>query len=505
VLEQELAAWQAAGQTARFWWRDDDAVDDTPQLRRLVAIARELDVGAAVSVVPDRANASLIDAIHPSRCSIWQHGWGHQFHVAGEFGNGRVLDAMLTDALNGRNALDRLFGPSGWQRVFVPPNHCLSMAFKALLPALGYRMLSAGVPLTPELSHVAELNAEVDVMNWPRGVLLDDSSLMALLVDQLAARRTGAVPVKRPIGILTHHLVFDDGAWSTIAALLRTFASHPAARLESADTLLEEFGSSTPDPAATDGATGGTGARWMTARDGVVVVITSCGRQDLLATTLDSFFRFNTAPIRNVVVIEDGNGDRNSDLKDRFRDRPVRWLASGERIGQIAAIDRAYRDVDAEYIFHCEDDWEFYAPGFIEKSLSVLAGNPRILQVWLRALCDTNNTTVLEPRLFAGETPYRLLQPELYTEEWGTWHGFSFNPGLRRRSDYVRLGSFSGLDPAGTMKSWEVERAASEFYFHEGFLVAILADRNGEGYVRHLGWGRRVADTDTPNSSSTAV
>ena len=34
-------------------------------------------------------------------------------------------------------------------------------------------------------------------------------------------------------------------------------------------------------------------------------------------------------------------------------------------IGQCKSIDKAYELVDTEYIFHCEDDWEFTSPNFI--------------------------------------------------------------------------------------------------------------------------------------------
>ncbi|MCQ5167817.1 hypothetical protein NE645_17870, partial [Roseburia hominis] len=33
------------------------------------------------------------------------------------------------------------------------------------------------------------------------------------------------------------------------------------------------------------------------------------------------------------------------------------------------------------YIFHCEDDWEFYRPGFVEDSRAILENKPEILQV----------------------------------------------------------------------------------------------------------------------------
>ena len=34
----------------------------------------------------------------------------------------------------------------------------------------------------------------------------------------------------------------------------------------------------------------------------ITLVVTSCGRLDLLKTTLESFDRFNTAPIREVLI-----------------------------------------------------------------------------------------------------------------------------------------------------------------------------------------------------------
>jgi hypothetical protein len=228
--------------------------------------------------------------------------------------------------------------------------------------------------------------------------------------------------------------------------------------------------------------------------DEVTVVVTSCGRQDLLARTLESFWRYNTFPISQFLVVEDGDATNNVALSGRHRERGVTWLATGSRQGQVAAIDFAYGVVQTEFIFHCEDDWEFLAPGFVEKSLTILRSNPRVLQVWLRALKDTNNHPVLEDTLLAENVPYRFLQPEFRSEEWGVWHGFTWNPGLRRRRDYERIGSFAKLDPLRTKPSYEVERDASAFYFELGFVAAILADNDGLGYVRHLGWGRRVGD-----------
>jgi hypothetical protein len=484
-LERELDAWRAAGLSARFWWRDDDAVSDTPQLRRLLDIAGELGIQPAVAVVPEKADEALVALLSTVDCCVWQHGWGHYSYTAGEFGEGRALDVMMHDALVGQRALDRLFGPAGWQRVFVPPFHLVSMPFKAVIHDLGYLGISAGVQLTPSLDHVTEVNAEVDVMNWPEKRMLSARAICETLIELLRARRTGQVPRDLPVGLLTHHLVFGDEDWQLVSALLQDLRRHPAVEVVRAETLFA------PRTRPIAPETFERAARSQVPAE-VTVVITSCGRQDLLERTIDSFLRYNTYEIREFIVMEDGDAERNGQLEAKYRRHHFTWSSTGTRRGQIASIDAAYRMVSTEFIFHCEDDWEFAAPGFIEKSLAVLQANASILQVWIRSLADTNGHPVMDPLLFAGDVPYRLLQPHYRTEEWGTWHGFSFNPGLRRLRDYQSIGSFASFDPEHRKRSYEVEREAAESYLRQGLVAAILSDNDGRGYVRHLGWGRRV-------------
>jgi hypothetical protein len=155
----------------------------------------------------------VVDPIAAAGCVIWQHGWGHHFYDNGEFGEGRPLDRMIEDAQRGWQQLDRVLGPQNWQRVFVPPNHQLAMSFKSMIPGLGYLGVSAGLPLTPPLNGVTEVNAEVDVMDWPKGRILPLSAVADAIADALRARRQRQVPSDTPLGLLTHHLAFDEAAW----------------------------------------------------------------------------------------------------------------------------------------------------------------------------------------------------------------------------------------------------------------------------------------------------
>ena len=65
--------------------------------------------------------------------------------------------------------------------------------------------------------------------------------------------------------------------------------------------------------------------------------------------------------------MEDGDPALNRPLEEKCRRHNFKWLATGKRAGQIPAIDAAYAHVDTEFIFHCEDDWEFTSAGFVEK------------------------------------------------------------------------------------------------------------------------------------------
>lgn len=100
------------------------------------------------------------------------------------------------------------------------------------------------------------------------------------------------------------------------------------------------------------------------------------------------------------------------------------------------------------------------------------------MQVWIRDPSDTNGH------------PYREENGLLIANYFhkGTFHGFSFNPGLRRTRDYLSIGSYSkhtSFDRRNPAKS-EIE--IGKIYHKKGMKAAILP----EGYVRHTGQNRHV-------------
>lgn len=223
----------------------------------------------------------------------------------------------------------------------------------------------------------------------------------------------------------------------------------------------------------------------------VTVVLTSCGRFDLLRRTLESFFEYNTYPIRKFVVMEDSGNDGVRDaLPPEHRDR-IDLIINQPRIGQVASIDKAYKKINTNYIFHCEDDWLFYRPGFIEDSKTVLEAEPKALMVRLRSYHHDlayygARALVLSERKTAHGVAYYRADSTLSHSQC-----FSFNPGLRRRAQAPHDG-YAALVGEGQSPA-DMEMLASEHYAAQEFFAALLEN----DAVKHTGFGRHVQNYDT--------
>ncbi len=219
----------------------------------------------------------------------------------------------------------------------------------------------------------------------------------------------------------------------------------------------------------------------------VTLVVTSCGRFEHLRKTLFSFDRFNTAPIKAVIIIEDSEKEFVRGVIPAGWEAHTAVLSNTPKIGQLAAIDRAYSSVDTTYIFHCEDDWEFYRPGFLEESHFVLERMQGVVQVWLRSFAHDVRVNypfhALGDRLeLDGVACNYLLSNE------PAWRGFSFNPGLRRLCDYKKVAPVARFS-----SSAEGESLLSQEFEALGYATVILES----DAVLHTGDDAHVwADSD---------
>lgn len=235
-LDRELDAWRAAGKTATFWWRDDDAVAPTLALDRLLDFHRRHRIPVALAVIPARAEPAL--AVHLAGApdvTVVQHGWAHLNHAPpgrpkAELGADRPVAFVLGELARGMIALDRLFGAS-WLKMLVPPHNRIVPELARALPQAGYSGLSTHNPRRGTIPGLVQVNTHIDIMEWTTTrAFLGEAPSLALAVAHLAARREGRVDAAEPTGLLTHHLAHDEAAWAFTDRFLARTAAHPTTR-----------------------------------------------------------------------------------------------------------------------------------------------------------------------------------------------------------------------------------------------------------------------------------
>lgn len=208
----------------------------------------------------------------------------------------------------------------------------------------------------------------------------------------------------------------------------------------------------------------------------ITSVFTSCGRFDLLEKTMSSFFKYADLPVESTIVIDNSTRLDAGSIIMQIAKRigvPITLVLNSENIGQVSSIDKAYSLVKTEYIFHCEDDWEFFAPGFMKKSLKLLEELPNVITINLRIRFDGeigSSCPLTGIKISPGGIEYREYIPGYKR----IWHGFSWNPGLRRLSDYKKI---------GTYKKYRNEQGVGKEYYKLGYVAACFE----ESYCRHLG------------------
>jgi hypothetical protein len=229
-LIAELDRCAGAGQRVTFWLRDDDAVTATPALDRLVSLAATFDIPVVLAVIPMPAEPELASSLAGAQTRIALHGFAHANHAGPgekkqELGPHRPAATVLDEVARGRDRLEALF-PGRTVGMLVPPWNRIAADLVPHLPGLGLRWLSTFGPEPPTTpaANVVRIDCQLDIMDW--------RTRRSHPADVLAARLAELVRQRRrtpgPLGILTHHLVHDDAAWTFLAEFFRLTARHAA-------------------------------------------------------------------------------------------------------------------------------------------------------------------------------------------------------------------------------------------------------------------------------------
>jgi hypothetical protein len=231
-LDRTLDAYAAAGRTATWWWRDDDATEPTPALDRLLTLAP--DVPLVLAVIPARATPELATRLADVKLArVCLHGWNHWNHSPpgapkAELGAHRPTALVLGELARGWMRLTQLFPQA--MTLLVPPHNRIAPAVAAGLRGAGIRALSTYGARKNVPAGIAQTNTHADIMDWNTRAFLGEGLALGAVVAHLKARLDRTADPDEATGVLTHHLAHDAAAWSFLGTLIKQLKAHRAAK-----------------------------------------------------------------------------------------------------------------------------------------------------------------------------------------------------------------------------------------------------------------------------------
>jgi hypothetical protein len=229
ALRQRL---DAADSRLDLWWRDDDATAPSPALDRLLELARRHSVPLALAVIPQPTGMALADRLsgETADVAVIQHGFAHRNHApagekSAELGAHRPIEMVIGDLVRGREKLERLF-PCRFLPVLTPPWNRIGEAVAARRGEAGLAGLSTFAEMHGQDPACA--NTHIDIIDWKGGRVFAGYDKMTKVLGEEIGRRSASP--SEPLGLLTHHLDHDAGAWTFLETFLSVAARHPAVR-----------------------------------------------------------------------------------------------------------------------------------------------------------------------------------------------------------------------------------------------------------------------------------
>lgn len=242
VVDEELARWRDSGREPTLWWRDDDAVDATSALDRLLTLQRTHGVPLALAIVPAGATPALAARLSQvSSIDLLQHGYAHSNHAPigekkAELGPERPAMMVLGELGTGWLALERLFGPAVLP-ILVPPWNRIAPGLVPALPEIGFRGLSTfGIRPHPRpVSGWVQVNTHIDIIDWRTRRFAGTEAVLGAFARALAAAR---VESGEPLGLLSHHLAMDEAAWDFLNSFWERVGGTPGIGIAAANSLF---------------------------------------------------------------------------------------------------------------------------------------------------------------------------------------------------------------------------------------------------------------------------
>ena len=229
------------GKTVRLWLRDDDAIEETRQLRRLSRLSGDHGINLLLAVIPEPMQPSLAEFVSShERIDVAVHGLRHETHAREgekkiELGGTADPDDLLARLETARKTLRHAFGDRATD-ILVPPWNRIDPAVSTRLRSAGFSAVSAFGWKARE-ADVPWLNTYVDLIDW-RGTR--GGKPVAQIAEELgAALKMARQAGYAPVGFLAHHLVHDKQAWASLEQLAVWAGGKSGVTWSSATALLE--------------------------------------------------------------------------------------------------------------------------------------------------------------------------------------------------------------------------------------------------------------------------
>tara|TARA_R110000787_G_scaffold16622_26_gene50897 strand:+ start:1941 stop:2738 length:798 start_codon:yes stop_codon:yes gene_type:complete len=228
----ELEWWRRQERQATLWWRDDDAMADSPALRQMLEISARNRFPLTLAVIPHGLENNLVSATEDCPdLSVMQHGYRHLNHSPAdqkkcELGDNRNPVEVLTELTAGRKILSDAFADR-FVPALAPPWNRIGSIIATRLDEAGLTGLSLyGDKPASVTDVITGRHTHLDIIDWKgsRG-FTGATAVDRLFATALRQRREGKVEITAPIGLLTHHLVHDPAAWDFLNAFA-AFARH---------------------------------------------------------------------------------------------------------------------------------------------------------------------------------------------------------------------------------------------------------------------------------------
>lgn len=219
------------------------------------------------------------------------------------------------------------------------------------------------------------------------------------------------------------------------------------------------------------------------------VLLTSCGRHDLLKETIKSL-RFWRRDIffTDFIIHEDLKNAQPSKYLDDINLHYGYQIKYTGGLGQHASIEKFLKESQEDkYYLHLEDDWKTLHNDYdwMQQAIDLMEADPMIIKVLAREDMVhpvEYNYCMNEGIIYHKNNAIRFGTHNFgYVEPWQdpwkniTWRGFSWNPGV------TRLDLLKKFLPFG-----KYEEDVSENIYQAGYKIAALE----KGVYKHIGYGR---------------